>query len=108
MEQNMSQFWTRFIRPGLDQVVHNLSFIGGKPIGSLVWKRLTFLVATPAIGLCMINAYYAAVGAAENQRREFIKYDHLRRRTKRFPWGNGERSLFHNREVNALTEGYEA
>ncbi|ALC42316.1 CG30093 [Drosophila busckii] len=56
----------------------------------------------------MINAYYAAVGAAENQRREFIKYDHLRRRTKRFPWGNGERSLFHNREVNALTEGYEA
>ena len=24
-----------------------------------------------------------------------------------FPWGNGNKSLFHNKEVNALPEGYE-
>ncbi|EDW61835.1 uncharacterized protein Dvir_GJ22272 [Drosophila virilis] len=101
----MSQFWERYIRPGLSQVGRNLNLIGGNASGSMLWKRVTFLVATPAIALCMINAYRSKPG--EQPRQPFVKYEHLRRRNKRFPWGDGERSLFHNPNANALTEGYE-
>ena len=28
-------------------------------------------------------------------------------RSKKFPWGNGNKSLFHNSKINALPDGYE-
>nr|CAI5865651.1 unnamed protein product [Callosobruchus analis] len=31
----------------------------------------------------------------------------MRMRSKRFPWGDGQKSLFHNPKVNALPDGYE-
>ncbi|XP_016957937.1 cytochrome c oxidase subunit 6A1, mitochondrial [Drosophila biarmipes] len=69
-----------------------------------LWKRVTFLLALPAIVLCAVNAFS---GHKHVEREPFAKYEYLRRRTKRFPWGDGNRSLFHNAEVNALPEGYE-
>uniref|UniRef100_A0A0K8TP64 Cytochrome c oxidase subunit n=1 Tax=Tabanus bromius TaxID=304241 RepID=A0A0K8TP64_TABBR len=75
--------------------------------GYKVWKRLSFLVAMPAVGLCMLNAYLKHQEEHGHPRPEFVKYEYLRIRTKRFPWGDGTKSLFHNPHVNALPDGYE-
>ncbi|XP_011209594.1 cytochrome c oxidase subunit 6A, mitochondrial [Bactrocera neohumeralis] len=75
--------------------------------GYKVWKRLSFFVAIPAVGLCMLNAYLKHQEEHDHPRAEFIKYEYLRRREKRFPWGEGNKSLFHNPHVNPLPDGYE-
>uniref|UniRef100_A0A1Q3FV63 Putative cytochrome c oxidase subunit via n=1 Tax=Culex tarsalis TaxID=7177 RepID=A0A1Q3FV63_CULTA len=75
--------------------------------GYKIWKRLSFLVAMPAVGLCMLNAYLKHQEEHGHARPEFVPYEHLRIRNKRFPWGEGTKSLFHNPEVNALKDGYE-
>lgn len=75
--------------------------------GYKVWKRLSFFVALPAVGLCMLNAYLKHQEEHNKPRPEFIKYEYLRIRNKRFPWGDGNKSLFHNPHVNPLPDGYE-
>lgn len=83
-----------------------INFLAG---GYKLWKRLTFIVALPSVALCMLNAYlkHQEEHAAGHHRKEFVPYEHLRIRNKRFPWGDGQKSLFHNPEVNALPSGYE-
>ncbi|XP_037773936.1 cytochrome c oxidase subunit 6A, mitochondrial-like [Penaeus monodon] len=71
--------------------------------GMKQWKMLSYLVAIPAVALCMVNAFMSG----EHGRPDFIAYEHLRLRTKRFPWGEGQKSLFHNSHANALPDGYE-
>ncbi|XP_034108005.1 LOW QUALITY PROTEIN: cytochrome c oxidase subunit 6A, mitochondrial [Drosophila nasuta] len=105
----MSQYWDRYVRPGLNQLNFNMPSFGVKATGSLLWKRVTFLVATPIVGLCMINAYRSIDEEKKDiaSQQPFVKYEYMRRRNKRFPWGNGDRSLFHNPNTNALADGYE-
>jgi len=55
----------------------------------------------------MLNAYLKHQEDHDKPRQEFVKYDYLRRREKRFPWGEGQKSLFHNPHVNPLPDGYE-
>ncbi|XP_060786628.1 cytochrome c oxidase subunit 6A, mitochondrial [Neoarius graeffei] len=74
--------------------------------GVKTWKLLTFLVALPGVGVCMLNAFLKAQNHSHDQ-PEFIPYTHLRIRSKRFPWGDGNKSLFHNSHVNPLPDGYE-
>jgi len=76
--------------------------------GMKLWKILSFTVAVPGVGVCWVNAQLTEKSEQEHfERPEFVAYEHLRRRTKKFPWGDGNHSLFHNPHVNALPEGYE-
>lgn len=75
--------------------------------GYKLWKKVTFFVAIPSVMLCMLNTYLAHQADHGKPRQEFVKYEHLRVRNKRFPWGEGNKSLFHNAHVNALPDGYE-
>jgi cytochrome c oxidase subunit 6a len=76
--------------------------------GIRLWKILSFLVALPGVGVCLINATIKEKEEKEHHvRPEFVPYSHLRLRSKKFPWGDGNHTLFHNPHVNALPEGYE-
>lgn len=60
----------------------------------------------PAIVLCMANTYIAEKEhMAHFHRPEFVKYDYLRILNKKYPWGDGQRTLFHNPKVNTLPDG---
>ncbi|XP_017785555.1 PREDICTED: cytochrome c oxidase subunit 6A, mitochondrial [Nicrophorus vespilloides] len=74
--------------------------------GYKLWKNVSLFVAAPAIVLCGVNCYLSHT-QHHHERPEFVKYEYLRRRTKRFPWGEGNKSLFHNPHANALPDGYE-
>jgi len=76
--------------------------------GIRLWKILSFSVAIPGVLLCYANARTKEAEHHQHHvRPEFLPYDHLRRRTKKFPWGDGNHSLFHNPETNPLPTGYE-
>merc|ERR1719318_639416 len=70
------------------------------------WKICSFTGVPVAIAATYYHAYYVV----EHHKRPepFIEYDHLRLRTKPFPWGDGNHSLFHNPEMNGIPGvGYE-
>ncbi|KAF7996018.1 hypothetical protein HCN44_009056 [Aphidius gifuensis] len=74
-----------------------------------LWQNMLFFVALPATGLALVNAYLKTKEEERTIKRpEFKPYDHMRIRTKRFPWGDGNHTLFHNPHRNALPDGYEA
>merc|ERR1719378_475654 len=69
------------------------------------YRNISLLVAIPS---CIAVAYKAFVLQEEPERPEFKEWDHLRKRAKKFPWGDGNKTLFHNPHMNALPDGYEA
>lgn len=76
-----------------------------KPGGYKIYKRLTLFVCLPMIALMAANTF--VISAEHPHRSEFVAYEYLRKRDKRFPWGDGTRSLFHNPHLNPLKDGYE-
>jgi cytochrome c oxidase subunit 6a len=74
---------------------------------SALWRKVTLFVCLPCIAMAMVNTYLSHIEHAKHPRRPFQPYDYLYIRRKRFPWGDGNRSLFHNPLTNALPEGYE-
>merc|ERR1712107_142861 len=73
--------------------------------GWKIWKKVFFLVAIPVIVVGHVNAFVLP-DASEHDPPPFVPYDHLRIRTKKFPWGDGNHSFIHNSHVNALPDGY--
>ncbi|KAG7238930.1 hypothetical protein INR49_030477 [Caranx melampygus] len=89
------------------------------------WRTLSFVLAIPGVSVCWLNAYMKGQAHSHKQ-PEFVPYPHLRLRTKaslrsnlqtcrlkgvssiKFPWGDGNHSLFHNPHTNPLPNGYES
>merc|ERR1712142_556305 len=70
------------------------------------WRNAFVFIGIPCIILGHVNAFGLS-DPEEHARPEFIAYDHMRTRNKRFPWGDGNHSLIHNPQKNALPDGYE-
>jgi len=104
---NRMNFATRVFSTTTSRMSADAGHAGG-------WKkwRTAFLVgAVPCIIIGHVTAFqpmfFPKEGEDPHERPEFVKYDHLRLRTKKFPWGDGNHSLFHNSHTNALPDGYE-
>ncbi|XP_067008695.2 cytochrome c oxidase subunit 6A, mitochondrial isoform X2 [Anabrus simplex] len=91
----------------LAAAVPGASATAGHSGGTKLWRNLSFFVAFPAVAVCMLNAYLKHQEESHHERPEFIPYEHLRIRNKRFPWGEGNKTLFHNPHTNPLPDGYE-
>lgn len=65
---------------------------------------MTLFIACPLIVIGSIDNFRKR---EHHERPEFVAYDFLRIRTKKFPWGDGNHTLFHNPRTNALPTGYE-
>ncbi|XP_023677903.2 cytochrome c oxidase subunit 6A2, mitochondrial [Paramormyrops kingsleyae] len=79
---------------------------GGHEGGARTWKILSYVVALPGVGVCMANAWIKLQRQSHDP-PGFQPYQHLRIRTKPFPWGDGNHTLFHNSHTNPLPTGYE-
>ncbi|XP_062854772.1 cytochrome c oxidase subunit 6A, mitochondrial [Trichomycterus rosablanca] len=100
----LGRFSSSLLRSVCQVQNRQLSAVAHGDQGAKTWKLLTFLVALPGVGVCMLNMF---LKHHSHDNPEFVPYTHLRIRSKRFPWGDGNKSLFHNSHVNALPDGYE-
>jgi len=68
------------------------------------WKNASLFLAIPAVLLSMANVYF---NEEHIPQPPFKPYEHMYIRTTKFPWGDGNHSLFHNPSRNPLPDGYE-
>ncbi|RLV83017.1 Cytochrome c oxidase subunit 6A mitochondrial [Meyerozyma sp. JA9] len=76
------------------------------------WKRLTYLVAFPAIALTAIPVVNIEMHHAEHRKhlRELpdeewpTQYEYQNIRQKKFFWGDGDKTLFWNSDINRHIE----
>ncbi|XP_077378089.1 cytochrome c oxidase subunit 6A1, mitochondrial [Festucalex cinctus] len=94
------------LRSSLIQSRRQLSASASDHDSARLWNILTYVVALPGVAVCALNVYLKRT-QHPHERPEFKPYAHLRIRTKKFPWGDGNHTLFHNPHMNALPEGYE-
>ncbi|KAH9371836.1 hypothetical protein HPB48_021800 [Haemaphysalis longicornis] len=63
------------------------------------------LRAFPAIGLCGLNVFVTEKDHMKHYHRpEYKPYEYLHVRSKRYPWGDGNHTLFHNPQKNWVPE----
>lgn len=80
---------------------------GHRPGGYKLYMRLYFFVCVPMILMVAFNTYLGMVEEHAKPRPDHVAYSYLCMRNKRFPWGDGTKSLYHNPKKNALPNGYE-
>merc|ERR1712061_186931 len=97
----LARSYQKFLRvaPQAPALARQMS--GGHRGGYETWKKGFFFAAIPIIILGHVNAFGMADENA-HAAPEFVPYDHLRIRSKKFPWGDGNHSLFHNSHMNAF------
>lgn len=78
-----------------------------KPGGYKIYKNLAIFVCVPMIGLMAINTFVLNAEDHDAEPPEFHPYEYLCKRDKRYPWGDGTKTLFHNPHKNAMKGGYE-
>lgn len=76
-----------------------------KPGGYKIYKKLAMFVCVPSIVLLALNVF--VLNAEEEAAPEFLPYSYMCQRNKRFPWGDGTKTLFHNPDKNALKDRYQ-
>merc|ERR1719341_1880994 len=88
--------YQKFLRvaPQAPGLVRQMS--GSHGGGYETWKKGFIFAAIPIIILGHVNAFGMADESA-HAAPEFVPYDHLRIRSKKFPWGDGNHSLIHNK-----------
>ncbi|PFH58379.1 hypothetical protein XA68_13743 [Ophiocordyceps unilateralis] len=70
-----------------------------------MWKKLSIYAVIPSLALSGANAYYLWNQHWEHWSHmppleERVEYPYQNIRTKNFPWGDGDKTLFWNSEVN--------
>lgn len=70
------------------------------------WKRISLFIAAPVVGY--LTWKNLIVGEDEHEEHEYIPWAHLRIRNKPFPWGDGDKTLFHNPHTNPCPPGEES
>merc|ERR1712126_348803 len=71
------------------------------------WKKASFIVGLPACIMLAVNAYMVEKNHWSHPREDFIHYEYRAVRNKKFPFGDGNHSLFHNSYTNPIPQGYE-
>merc|ERR1711976_347014 len=75
------------------------------PDGYKRWRTMTYVICFPAVALATFVNFGPT--ATHEHRPEFKPYEYMRVRSKAFPWGDGNHSLFHHEMANPLPDGYE-
>lgn len=73
-----------------------------------LWKRISFFIALPAIGLTAINTYFVEVAHAHHREHMSkltddewpVEYEFQNIRSKDYFWGDGDKTLFWNPAIN--------
>ncbi|XP_012539569.3 uncharacterized protein LOC105838504 isoform X2 [Monomorium pharaonis] len=72
------------------------------------WRMLSLCVAAPLIVIMSVVTYVRQREKMKEPREPYMDYPYMYRRTKPFPWGDGNHSLFHNPVKNPIRPfGYE-
>ncbi|CAG9783071.1 unnamed protein product [Diatraea saccharalis] len=69
--------------------------------GKDTWKKYKFFALGILIPIIIIKSFKNLTDEHEHK-KVCRDYEYMRIRTKRFPWGDGVKSLFHNPHVNHL------
>lgn len=78
-----------------------------KPGGYKIYKMISIFVCAPMILLLAYNTFILNAEDPNAPPPEFHAYEYLCKRDRRYPWGDGTKTFFHNPHKNALKDGYE-